>query len=345
MNQVGIHWLRGTFPAEHIENVLRVIGAYFEGPAAHAEPGMHGYTDRYDNGKGFSISFDDTPERSERLHNKRALLNITGDPLCELLPEDLLALLKALFVPFHFRPTRIDAFWDDFDRNITPHEIADECEMGRFAPYRTFSRQQSKIKTPTGMAWTTDMVTLGRRGDSGSGRYLRIYDKNLESEGGRNCIRWELELAGDYAKQFLEGLTSSTSTEDAARYIGEIIGGCVDFRDAEGANRHSERMERLEWWQAILDEIGLSKLRAIRITPTLERAWKTLERQWATTIAMLKHYAKATGETHVIRAARALVRAGESRLTKKHWQRVTEAISYFKETGACLLPSYERIPF
>lgn len=101
----------------------------------------------------------------------------------------------------------------------------------------------------------SDRVAFGNRGNKGSGKYFRIYDKFLESQGLNPAIRYELELSGDIARQaFLKICDCGNSGEKLSKLITSLIGGCIDFRKrSEKPNATNlKRLKRHEFWQVLL---------------------------------------------------------------------------------------------
>jgi DNA relaxase NicK len=110
------------------------------------------------------------------------------------------------------------------------------------------------------------MVRIGRRGDVGSGRYVRCYDKGLERGMHRGTWhRWEAELSGSCAEQVQHALVDSHA--DWLRTMVEIAFGCVDFRIGE-KRRAVEARERVDWWAVLLDGVRTCCVRAERTLST-----------------------------------------------------------------------------
>lgn len=107
------------------------------------------------------------------------------------------------------RYTRIDIAFDDFDKVYTPadyiyfqfsNRIRSKCKQSQC----NFSALQSPNM---GSTWY-----LGKRSGSKNYRFLRVYDKNYQSKGKINSIRYELELRGDYAARVIDEICANSST-------------------------------------------------------------------------------------------------------------------------------------
>ena len=96
----------------------------------------------------------------------------------------------ALLRSRHCKPTRIDICYDDYEKILTPDD---------FDYFRATKRitcpcaNVGFIESKRGEGST---FSIGKRG---KGRYLRIYDKNYESKGRINAIRYEFELRTNWA--------------------------------------------------------------------------------------------------------------------------------------------------
>jgi hypothetical protein len=131
-----------------------------------------------------------------------------------------------------------------------------------------------------------DAANFGRRGKDGSGRYVRFYDKTLESNYTRDCIRAEVENSGERAHEWFTKLCSCKDLAAFETMMGEIVCGAIDFADKEGAHKHRDRFQRLAWWAAIVEKVGAAKLTVLRAKPAIQRtmewAKSALPRAFAT---------------------------------------------------------------
>ena len=76
---------------------------------------------------------------------------------------------------------------------------------------------------------TGDSVLLGSRGNNGSGKYMRIYDKKLEmmlrgipADQCEDCIRYELELADEKAEAAWRLLVICRDVEEFTQTCGRL---------------------------------------------------------------------------------------------------------------------------
>lgn len=88
--------------------------------------------------------------------------------------------------------SRLDLCYDDFDyrKHFSPHDF------GRFAMNMQISTSTNKMQFISSTQTRGATFYLGSRGGE---RYLRIYDKNYESNGAIDSVRYELQLRGAQA--------------------------------------------------------------------------------------------------------------------------------------------------
>lgn len=101
--------------------------------------------------------------------------------------------------------TRIDVAFDDFTKTFSPNYYGTkfiEREMfndGKECNYITTKYRRMNFVTSESTQGST--FYLGSRQ---SGRMMRIYDKNYESHGEIDSVRYEIELHKDYAQAFVK---------------------------------------------------------------------------------------------------------------------------------------------
>lgn len=131
-------------------------------------------------------------------------------------------------------------------------------------------------------------VTFGRRGDAGSGRYVRVYDKGLETghvpEG--QWERWEAEFSGDAAQEAACELFGEDNDAmfDAERAFGMAF-GAAQFRVPGG---RLSRRALSPWFEKLTAGHKLVRVVASRSQSTYD-GW----RQWLVTSVAPKLYTLA----------------------------------------------------
>jgi hypothetical protein len=266
-------------------------------------------------------------------HSDGDKAGLTGDRVCIDVSGSALDMLgtyqQAVFarglLQFDFKASRGDGYFDDYSRRITPTELY-RAVHGEDADGNITKRDYTGFRSVhydhrTGRDGVTgDMVCFGRRGREGSGKYLRVYDKALESNGEIDAIRWENEYSGDRAIAFFN-LVADTGN-DPARLGSAITGsiaGSIDFlkRSERPHEKNLSRLERYDWWQSILDDLGDTvTLKAPTPDKSIEKAVLYVEKQVTPNLQMLR---KAFGDRRFYQWLLDVV-AGEDRITAKHQQ-------------------------
>jgi len=266
-NALGIDWLQGTVAQEHLKALCDYLSERF-GP--DSEKLKYGHY-RYDRQRVWHpydvyVFYDSDAGKCQAIHDGRVTIQIKASALNVLDAKALFCMCHDLHEQFHFRATRIDLCFDDYQRIISPHEVAEVAAEGNFTGFRKYDpRAPRRISGEL----IGDSVYFGTRGKNGAGRYLRNYDKKLESKGEIDSVRWEVEFSKDMADAVMSMLAMVEGLEEFAGVIGKLIGGSIDFIDRDGT--HIDRMERLEFWQRIIDLLGCVKLRKPKPIKTLDK--------------------------------------------------------------------------
>lgn len=92
-------------------------------------------------------------------------------------------------------PTRLDFAFDDLEKKYTPHD---------YASLYTQDRIVTRFRNVRFFASSAKQGATFYVGSRQNGKMLRIYDKNYESKGEINSIRYEVEVHKIYAKQIFD---------------------------------------------------------------------------------------------------------------------------------------------
>lgn len=285
---VGVDWLQGTFPAERLPSLYDYISKMCGCTPEVMQWGQMRY-DAHCVWHPFGIKlFWDTTAQKQMMHRNRATLQLSGVPLSTFSPTQIFKFMQTLHSVFEFSATRIDLCFDDFKKVMLPHEVAEEAGKGNFTGFKRWEPKQARRVSGE---YLSDGIGFGMRGKNGSGRYLRCYDKTLESQGEIDAIRWEVEFTKETAKQVFQTLVSAENIALFTASISALIGGSINFVDRKGT--HLDRMSRLDWWQTIIDLLGCVKLRNEKAVQTIESSIQWVERSVASTLLKVE---KAIGE-------------------------------------------------
>jgi len=317
-NVVGVDWLQGTIPFSK----MYALAAYIY-KVVGVEPVLKEYgQNRYNRTAefepyGIKIFFDDTEQKCIDVHAGRVTIVIPGTALGIFSKDDLHLLFRDLV----FKGTRIDLNYDDYTRLVTPSEIAEDARKGNFTGFKRIDHRRPEKMINGKMVITGDTLYFGRRGKNGSGKYVRIYDKNLESKGEKNCIRYETEFSKERAAAVVLELAKSSDSDSMAIVIGSLIGGSISFIDrrALGKDKNVSRAKLLPWWQEVVEFLGTIKLRNKKKIQTVEGSEKWVREVVAPTMAMLW---KVKGDEDFATMIYRMVSHGEIRLKDKHFKMI-----------------------
>lgn len=139
-------------------------------------------------------------------------------------------------------------------------------------------------------------VNIGRRGRDGSGRYVRAYDKGLETREqtiGR-WERYEVEFTDDAASEVAVDVFGGASDWEWRAW--NRLNGAVSFRefDPDRNDRHLNRRELVDWWAEWIEGSVPEPTVPKRVPTTLERYSKWLKETVLPTVARLAEEASVT---------------------------------------------------
>lgn len=124
-------------------------------------------------------------------HGLEKFFSLFGLSTC---PEDVSKMFKILNERSCV-PTRLDFAFDDFEKKYTPHDYATLFSQDRIVT------RFKKIQFICACSKKGGTFYVGSRQN---GKLLRIYDKEFESKGKIDSIRYEVELHKIYAKEIFE---------------------------------------------------------------------------------------------------------------------------------------------
>jgi hypothetical protein len=278
-NESGVHWLRISFNRKDLSQITQWLCGFY-GDYDQDGYGLWSYDSRYYWPSGVSLNYDSDQYRAERVHKNRITLDCPGSACDTLTPSDLLLLIESCFT-FGGKASRLDSFFDDYGRTVTPDELHDVVKSKHYSGFKKAHIKQ----TWDGPELDHNEVMFGRRGQNGCGKYLRVYDKNLESNGAKDCVRWEVEFSGDKAhKAFTVLAGTSGNIEAFAGICGALVGGCINFVHRTG-DKNLDRLDVYEWWQIITETLGKLRIRTEQKPSTLIGVMQNIEYQYAPSLA------------------------------------------------------------
>jgi len=280
-NEVGCHWLRISVLRQYLAK-LRAFCDFYFGSSTQDGYGLWSYDSRYVWSNKASLNYDSDVTRSELVHAGTVCLDLPGQALDGIAQTDLHLFLLSLR-QFNPKCTRIDVFFDDYNRTITPSGLNDIVEA---RDYSGFRKGQIKRGYDNGQL-IHDEVDFGRRGDNGSGQYLRIYDKFLESKGKKNCIRFEIEFTKERSRKVFDKLSQVTSVDAFATLCGSLIGGSIKFVYRKG-DKNIGRLKVYDFWREILELLGSVVIRIPVKKIDISGKYQFIYKQVTPTLALLR---------------------------------------------------------
>jgi DNA relaxase NicK len=185
-----------------------------------------------------------------------------------------------LFMSMGARCTRFDWAIDDFARQLDIDTVLAHCESGRtsgFVNYRYYR---------TGASGQKAVGTTLYLGSSQSDQMARIYDKNVESGGKINSIRFEIQVRDNIANSyFCDYFADGDVTEIFRKMCRRAIG---KYRFVHNTSEVLSRCPDVDWWAEFVRRIGGQiKIRQRREQPQISDKKRWIERQVAGTLALL----------------------------------------------------------
>lgn len=280
-----IDWLNFSGRSVCVPVIKTIVEARL-GPAELVDRGLNTYQRFWRWPTGAALCF--TEGRQD------CLLSMNGDSIDACSDaDDQLRLLRQMH-GYGFRTTRVDLAADDWERRVPLEQVHAAAEACDFTNFRLTDCRQPKRVDGGELKLAGDMRTFGRRGRDGSGVFLRIYDKALESKGEIDCIRWEVEFGNERAHEVGRRLADCEDVDQLRAVVSALIGGAIDFRRRAGET-HVDRRERLGWWQSFLQLLGEAHVVVNRVKAPLQATAVALRRQWSRSLAYLRIAAERVG--------------------------------------------------
>lgn len=307
---VSVHWLRISFPDKHLDKVVSFVSKFFNSKP-NSGFGLWGYDQAYRWHNKIKIMYD-TDDEKRWIHNKRAYLECPGRACDELTPSDLLLFIESFKVNFEGRGERIDIALDDFSRCIEPCDLQAIAGCGDFSRFRQYHIKQSRVKIKNGTKMVYDAIVFGSQ-KKGWEKQLEVYDKNLESKGKINAVRWEVKFRQDKADNVFTKLSETAGYLDAFAFLcGSIVIGSIAFIHRNGLEKNLCRLDEYEFWELLKNDLQDLRIRGEKKVNTVTGIVNWLEHQAAPNFAVLAKVFKS--EKVFFSWILDLLKDGESRL-------------------------------
>ena len=330
----GIDYLRGTVPVRSHLEVKTFLGYLFNTrfdlvTDRDGRPlGTSFYKLRYTSEQSIDILCYNRSIADGSTDN-HALINISGSALAAL-DQSEVYLLFANLSDFGFKPTRLDLKADDFSKTITPQLAMCAAEEGNKFGFRRYSYQQDDRGAGTFYA--------GSRGSAGGGKFVRIYDKHIESDGEIDAVRIELEASSEKAVDIFTVLLSVEVGEWFEVIRGFIV-AAIGFID-RSTGKQKCRCKYLDWWQWFV--LGKYKcvFSPVRKVTSIDKTLMWLKNQVAAPLAMvlcakvgtMPDLMHSEAQVSFLDLLYQLLIEGSDSLKKRHKSKIVE---YWMNPGEC----------
>lgn len=241
----SLGWLQGSFNPERFMEVSARFTALFGEPVAG--PALMYREARLEFSCGVLIAFDHDLK-------SRPAFRVPAKG-CEFLTATQQRNLIALLLLCGGNFSRLDATSDDYERSILPSTVFRIARDQNIAKFK-WQLTELRVGKVGYKGRSGDTFYAGRRGSLGSGRYLRVYDKSVESKGEIDAIRWEIEFSDEPANQAARHLAACNSDASYLQRLADLVASSVDFIDRGKGDKNLSRCPRLPWWDALLSRMG-----------------------------------------------------------------------------------------
>jgi hypothetical protein len=347
-NRVGLGWFRFSCDVRYLTYWKKKVQTYFKIKLRSRGKGWQGYLESWQGGLGILIAY--TPVMTQA---QREALGVKTSPNEGMMTVDIpQSALDSLSEINHLKLwidffgcdgatfTRVDIYYDDYCKIISPEELHKACRGGGVA-VPTFRHMRGWDEYDMRKGKTRGFTVY--IGSPKSDRQLRYYDKALESDHKQDCYRLELEDKGDYAEQFgpymLEAMQRAMDHADIKDSVAvlrdaykALLKGAISFHEVPPGKGKEElpknwanRLPQTWWWREMMAGIDPAKLTVNRIEPTLQSAVAWMRSQVAPTLAQIRtafsYWNIPFGEW-----LKQLLEEGERRWTDRHWKTLEEAL-------------------
>ena len=239
----------------------------------HLDSGLNGYRQSFLGPGGARVLFDHSQNQDVHV--------LLPGKACAMVDENAMRSLARYVFAHGGHATRIDIQADDYSRVITPGGVQPALASGDAVTHAKETVLMTKTKVGTTQC-TGDTVYLG---SAQSRQLLRVYDKNLESGGETNAIRWELQTRKQAAVTLLQQLAQ----DHWPHVIASRIVAFVDFRDSSQAVNSSDKTRdraRVEWFATLVGMVEKGTVYLAQLPRTVQDLVGWITNQVSTSLAV-----------------------------------------------------------
>lgn len=253
---VSLDWLTMSGPRAARQRAISLVESFF-GDLTPGN-GLHFLNSGMRLGPNSGVFFDEGCDKPK----EHCVVNIAGAYLTELGSLSMCVQLIDELMRLGFKGTRVDVALDFYDKPDLIKLAHRSCQEKHLTGAKTYALQEQHSSGST----TGRTLYIGKRGKNGSGRFLRVYDKGLETQTKEEgeWIRWEVVYSSDCAEQVLHDLANA---DDAVQPAVQHALGVVDFRLSPG--QKLARRARCKWFEQLLGAVRTIRATQSRVASTI----------------------------------------------------------------------------
>jgi hypothetical protein len=347
-NKVGLGWLRFTCSVKDLTHWRESIKDYFSVELLPRGKGWNGYLESLQGSYSILIAYTPSFTQAERLvrgikaspNEGLMTVDIPQSALDSLSGVNLLKLWLDVYGCEGLNLTRVDVYYDDYCKLISPEELHNGCKRGGVGvPQIRNIRGWDEYDLQEGVNKGYTVYF----GSNRSSKQIRYYDKFAESGGRQDCYRLEVQLSGDSAKAFQDwfsdafseslGLpTLDHSLTAIANAYKRVLKGSISFHEIPVGTTPREleanwvsRTPYTWWWKELLAGLEPAKLVIERRPPSLAGTVNWIRQQVMPGLALLRSVYQNWGILFGSWLDRELEQ-GEERWSERHFNLLKEAL-------------------
>lgn len=310
--QFGIGWLTFTFrtpSGTSSRDFAEYLGKVYERQAHdYFVKNSYGFNSYVHSRRYRSGAFLAWSEDREDL-----CLSLTQQSLDRLTSKSVAKLIYRLKTLKGCKATRMDVYFDDYEKHITPSRVLNALKSGC---HPSKSIQFKIIQSYAKDEVESDTVYIGSKA---SDFYVRVYNKALESQGRQDCTRLEFQLRSEVADTFFNTLIYRPYQEWGQAAL-QLFLDRFDFVYRKGP-RNDRTDKRLPWWSKLVGNLSRIGWRVQMVKSKLLSTLAWAENVLPTTLHMLS---RVMGVEGVATWTAGLLRIGAIKLRRKHLAMLAE---------------------
>jgi len=267
----------------------------------HLESGLHGYRDSLLGPGGARILFD-APNRDD-FH-----VALPGQA-CAVMGEGGMRSWLVFCGENEAVATRCDVNLDDYNRAVSPLQVEASAQGPEIVTHA--KRGLTHRGFAVGETETTGVTVY--IGQPSSRQRLRVYDKELESKGEMDCVRWELQCREETAQTLMAQMAHGEWGEVVTRRLVAFVDFREDTVGPRGGKVDTEDRPRCGWFAQLVGTAVKATAYLPKEARTVEQVIEWIDRGVSTSLALAVEFWKGDMEPLY-----SLIEAGKQRFKPKH---------------------------